>query len=88
MKRIMVLKVLEKKKEEGEVQLEEKNISTKEYKASLDKEELEKFNSSIDHLIFLNSVYIMFSQVRTPLRGIIIYFPIPKKEDKNDKMGD
>jgi len=69
--------------------LEEKNTSTNNYKDSLDKEELKKFNSGMDNLIFLNAIYNLFTKHNQPItRGIIIYYPFPEKEEKDDKMDD
>jgi len=69
--------------------LVEKNTSINNYKDSLDKEELKNFNSSMDRLIFLDAIYNLFTKnPYQPRRGIIIYFPVPEKEERNDKMDD
>ena len=69
--------------------MEEKNIYTNNYKDSLDKEELKKFNSNMDQLIFLNAIHNFFTKhTHQPTRGIIIYYPALEKEEKNDKMED
>ena len=74
-------------KEEGGVQLVEKNISTEAYKASLNEEELLKFNENVNHLIFHDFVYNALKKPNIHRNTIIIYMT-QKKVEKDDKMED